>query len=219
MDIITLILLSGTAAPGDLSEYDRIICADSGYRSLEGSGAVPDLLIGDMDSIGEEYLERARSDNVKIAAYDPDKDWTDGELAVRKSLEVGSDRIIIVGGLDVRLDHIMPSFHLLHLIPSDVTGELRMGSGRILLLREGESVKVEGGGIVSVLPSSDICVITEKGFRWNLNSYKISKGSTRGIHNEIVDETALIVVEKGSAYVIVTREGLDDHHREIRSTR
>ncbi|MGA1821741.1 MAG: thiamine diphosphokinase [Thermoplasmatota archaeon] len=207
MEITALILLSGAVPPEDLSSFDPIICADSGYRSLDGTGVIPTILIGDMDSVGRRYLEHAVKAGVAIIPHDRDKDWTDGELAVSRSLEMNVSEIVICGGLDGRLDHILSSFHLLNLIPPPVKGELRMGSSRVILLREGESICLDGGSeIISVLPSSDSCVVTERGFKWNLARHRIEKGSTRGIHNEIVGKEAFIGIDEGCAYIVISTE-------------
>ena len=42
---------------GKLRKGDYIICADGGYRHAVKLGIKPDVLIGDMDSIGDESYD------------------------------------------------------------------------------------------------------------------------------------------------------------------
>ena len=65
---------------GDFSEritpraYDTVIAADGGYESLMRIGVRPDLLIGDLDSLGYE------PNDVEILRYPVEKDETDTAL-------------------------------------------------------------------------------------------------------------------------------------------
>ena len=102
-----LIFLSGAAEAPDREDFDLVVCADSGYVSARDAGIDVDVLIGDMDSIPPEYLDMARGSGVEISSHPADKDRTDGELALIAALERGSEEIVIIGGREGRLDHII----------------------------------------------------------------------------------------------------------------
>ena len=81
-----------------------IICADGGIRIFDelnrysDTSIVPDVLIGDMDSI-DETLTKAKH-IVQEWIGKTDKDYTDGQLAVGYALERFNCRhIVIYGGL------------------------------------------------------------------------------------------------------------------------
>ena len=65
-------------APGDL-----VIAADAGYRACREAGIVPDLLLGDFDSMDQP------SDFSNIRRSPVEKDDTDTMLAVKTALEEG----------------------------------------------------------------------------------------------------------------------------------
>ena len=64
-------------APGDL-----VIAADAGYRVCQQAGIVPDLLLGDFDSMDQPDFPNIRRSPVE-------KDDTDTMLAVKTALEEG----------------------------------------------------------------------------------------------------------------------------------
>ena len=84
-----------------------IICADGGYRHMKTLGLRADILIGDMDSVGEE----TEPDNV--LRYPVRKDFTDGEIAVNYALEKGFSEIVMVGFVGTRMDHTLTNIFLL----------------------------------------------------------------------------------------------------------
>ncbi len=202
-----LILLGGANAPKDIQHYEHIICADSGYLSLEGVGKEGVHLVGDMDSIPPERLEEAASSGVLISRFPSDKGLTDGEIAVRKALSMAPDRLVICGGRSGRLDHVLSGSHLLFLIPPEVHAELRIEGDRIRLLREGHSMAFgKQEGIVSILPARGDCVVSVKGMKWDLEDERLDFGSTRGIHNEFRDGEAVIGSISGDLFVMVVHE-------------
>ena len=74
-------------APGDL-----VIAADAGYRACREAGIVPDLLLGDFDSMDQP------SDFPNVRRSPVEKDDTDTMLAVKTALEEGCGEIHIYGG-------------------------------------------------------------------------------------------------------------------------
>ena len=69
-----------------LEEYDFVIGVDSGTDYLYKLFLIPNLIIGDLDSISTKTLERAEKDSAEIIRYETDKDKTDLELALDLSL-------------------------------------------------------------------------------------------------------------------------------------
>ena len=88
--------------PGDL-----VIAADAGYRACQRAGIVPDLLLGDFDSMEQPDFPNIRRSPVE-------KDDTDTMLAVKTALEEGCDTVYIYGGTGgKRLDHTLANLQTL----------------------------------------------------------------------------------------------------------
>ena len=190
------------------ANFDIIICADSGFNSLADLDISVDYIVGDMDSITQENLDMARDRGVCINSFEHDKDMTDGEIAVRMALEKGADNITIWGGREGRLDHIFSSVDLLRIIPPDVSARYNFLDDMVYLIREGESMEVtDPTRIYSILPSCCECKVSMIGFKWPLDSEVLVKGTTRGIHNEIIGKKGIIKSEKGELIVIVCDHG------------
>ncbi len=85
-----------------------VICADGGYVHAETLGIVPDLWLGDGDSL----LQRKVIAKEKIT-FPTKKDYTDTDLAVMTALERGYRDIVMLGALGGRLDHEFSHFCLL----------------------------------------------------------------------------------------------------------
>ena len=90
-------------------EGDLIIAADAGYRTAEAFGVVPQIMVGDFDSLGEPNAP----DGCEIVRVPAEKNHTDTHLAVELALERGAREIVIVGGLEGRLDHTLSTVAIL----------------------------------------------------------------------------------------------------------
>ncbi len=92
---------------------DYIICADGGRRHALALGLRPDLIIGDMDSVEKEQLQKLQADDVAIEFFPRDKNETDLELAINHAVELKPEQIIIVAALGGRLDQTLANIALL----------------------------------------------------------------------------------------------------------
>ena len=70
-----------------LEEYDFVIGVDSGAEYLYKLFLIPNLIIGDLDSINKKTLERAEKDKAQILSYERSKDKTDFELEMLANQE------------------------------------------------------------------------------------------------------------------------------------
>lgn len=198
-----LVLLSGASLPSDLSRFDQIFCADSGYLALIETGIKPSLIIGDMDSLSESTRRQAEADCIPLREFPAAKDTADGELAISEAIACLASEIIICGGRDGRLDHVLSCHTLLNNIPAEIRAEVRIGDDRIYLLREGESLTLSRKNpIISLMPVGREAKFSGVGLRWNTTSRPLIRGATVGIHNEIIGAEATITATCGDLYLL-----------------
>ena len=86
-------------------------CIIGVYRGLEfcyRNKIVPQYILGDFDSIDPEVIRWYRSqEEIPIREYKPEKDATDTRIGLELAIELGSDRIFLLGATGGRLDHYM----------------------------------------------------------------------------------------------------------------
>ena len=86
-----------------------VICCDGGANEYIARGYLPDMIIGDGDSLSEQ--NRARF--ADIIRYDADQDTNDQTKAVKFLMAKGLRRIAIVGATGKRDDHTLGNIALL----------------------------------------------------------------------------------------------------------
>lgn len=87
-------------APGP---EDLVLAADGGYRALYSLGYMPDLLLGDFDSLGDVPLPA----DLPVLRFPVRKDDTDTGLALRYGLEQGFRDFALYGCAGGRVDHLL----------------------------------------------------------------------------------------------------------------
>lgn len=113
-------VLSKTLLPKSLlSRYEYVVACDGGGVYLWNVGFVPDLLVGDFDSVNPEIL-RSMKENGKteVIAFPPEKNFTDLELGVELAIQRGYRFVDLYGVTGSRLDHTFGSAMLLYRIRS-----------------------------------------------------------------------------------------------------
>ena len=91
------------------SECETVICADGALQYLLG-----DLWLGDMDSVSPERLSEAKARGIIPKTYPMQKDYTDGQLAVKEAIASGADELLLLGALGGRSDHLLENMRLLY---------------------------------------------------------------------------------------------------------
>ena len=191
-----------------IQDDDIIIAADGGSRHCIALELLPNLLIGDLDSIDKNILEKWRSEGVKIIGYSEDKDQTDLELALLYAQDQQVTEVLVYGAAGGRLDMTLGNLTLLAHPDLLIPITLICGNEEIHLLNEGESMTLDGnsGDIVSLIPlQPGPSTVTTKGLKYPLNKEDLVFGYTRGISNQLVKDQARINLESGLLAVIHTR--------------
>lgn len=179
---------------------DLVLAADAGYLACRKAGVVPDLLLGDFDSMDQP------ADFDRIQRVPVEKDDTDTMLAVKTGLEQGCGEFYLYGGTGgKRLDHTLANLQtLLYLRRHGARGYL-YDNDFVWTAIENESLTVERTvewGLLSVFclgaPASGI---DERGVQYPLTKAALSAEFPLGISNHILEDRAKVTVRKGALLV------------------
>ncbi len=191
--------------------FDVVLAADSGMDFLYRTKILPDIIVGDFDSVDPKVLEFFREhEQIDICVLNPVKDDTDTEFAIREAIRRGATEITIIGGTGTRLDHVLGNISLLgigieegvRMELLDVHNRIRM-TDRPVVLKKREQY----GKYLSLIPySGQVQGVTLKGVKYPLSDYTMGGFNSLGISNEIVDDEATIELTSGQLLVIESRD-------------
>ena len=202
---------------------DFLVAADGGLKYLHRLGLVPHLLIGDLDSVSPEEIERLRAAGVQIEQHPIHKNETDLELAIQAVLRAGCRMILILGALGGRLDMTLANIFLLGLPELEgVDVRLEDGIEEVFLIQASSTTQEAGfpiyglaGDRVSLLPlGGPAHGIRTSGLVYPLRGESLYPERTRGISNVMAGEQAAISLSAGRLIAIHTRQIEQDTHRE-----
>ena len=183
---------------------DILITADKGLAFCEETGILPTQIVGDFDTLGEALLPKYESLGVPIRKYDPVKDYTDTEIAVRLAMELGAEKISMLGASEGnRLDHLFGNVMTM-MVPAkdDIPCFMVDAHNRVRILTKPLEIrrKEQYGKYISLIPlTTDVHGVTLTGFKYPLWDYRFNVETTGslGISNELTEEVGKIDFRSG----------------------
>lgn len=197
---------------GVLKESDMIICVDGGARYAAALGIIPQIIIGDLDSIGQMEYNLFTKQGTVIKKYPVDKDDTDTALALGEVLSDNPKEVIILGAIGTRFDHSLASVHLLRVaMNSGVRARIIDEYNEISLVAPYEKVIVDGepGDLFSLLPLTEkVSGVNVKGARWPLQEANFIIGNPYGVSNQLAADKVEISIKSGlMLFVKINEQG------------
>ena len=184
------------------------IAADSGLVAAENAGVKPDWLIGDMDSLDDQSRLTAYPPQ-QIIRTQPDKDFSDTEMAFSLAVEKGCRQIWIIGGGGGRLDHLfgIRSLFERELFPLRwITDTADIYCIDANTAQNEISLNPEKGAIVSVFPLGDgPWEAQSTGLKWPLAGLEWSRGFF-GLSNVAITGEFTVSAIKGRFMIILSHE-------------
>lgn len=212
-------------------ENIRLIAADRGLEFFLDYMILPDVVIGDFDSLSEDgknFLEMQNEDIpyggmlewklqkgegkvVEVVRLRPEKDDSDTQSAMNYAIQNGAKEIVILGVTGNRVDHLMANFGLLILAQKqDTEVALADRYNYMKLIPSGTILKKaeQFGKYVSFFPlGGDVTGLTLEGFKYPLDKYHLTTAdSGLTVSNEISEEYAKVTYESGTLLMIMSRD-------------
>ncbi|HEV2093552.1 MAG TPA: thiamine diphosphokinase [Rubrobacter sp.] len=204
------VFLNGSPDPPELlrgvaGQADLVVAADGGARHALETGVVPDLIVGDLDSLGEELALEAERRGASLERYPARKDKMDGHLAVLAARRLGADAADLSCAGGGRMGALFA-------VPHVLLAAERVGLKATVVAGWGGTFVVENGSralageprdSVSVFPLSGPATgVTLEGLVYPLKEARLEPGDTLGFHNEMAGREARVSVRSGALLVI-----------------
>jgi thiamine pyrophosphokinase len=181
----------------EITSCDLIIAADSGLDTAIRHHLVPSYLIGDSDS-----HTQAIPAGVEVIAHPQDKDETDTELAVELALASGCSQIILIGGGEGRMDHLISLWSLLHR-----TGQIiRWYTAHECVYRLTDTLDFSGVSSEAYISTVGLdaapSIVSSRGLKWELTDFSVTL-ERQSISNRAVNETVHVELVSGSPVCVI----------------
>ena len=184
------------------TQEDIIIAADSGLRYCQRDNILPDIIIGDFDSLG--FVPETESKIVLPV----EKDDTDTSYAIKYAMEKGFREFVIFGATGgKRPDHTFANIALLSFIAKNgckgfiVDGDYTITAITDSVIRFPAEMK----GDISVFSFDEKATgVTEKGLKYSLDNAVVENCNPVGVSNSFIGQESYVEVKDGTLIIYFT---------------
>jgi thiamine pyrophosphokinase len=209
-----VLIMSGGVPPckelimKELEDSGIVIAADSGGNALYNLDIMPHYLVGDFDSINKDVYDIIKQSGTEIKQFPSEKDFTDTELALLLSVEIGASEIIFLGCTGSRVDHLLGNFGLLkRCLDLKIKASIRDNNNIIFLTDKSIQLRGKCGQIFSLQAYCDtVNELSVKGAKYNLDKYDLRLGEPKTVSNEFTTSPVNIDFEDGILMVILSKD-------------
>lgn len=183
---------------------DLVIAADAGYKNCLACGVMPDIIVGDFDSM-------PAPDVPGVITLPVEKDDTDSLHAMRIGLEKGYTDFVLYGGTGgSRVDHTIANIQcLLFLVSRGARGRM-YGDGVIYRVIHDERISFPSScqGTLSLFcMDGQARGVSISGMKYSLDNYTVSSCFPIGVSNSFTGSPAEVEVMDGTLLIISDIQG------------
>ncbi|MBQ2888163.1 MAG: thiamine diphosphokinase [Firmicutes bacterium] len=213
VDEQTAVVVLGGARPqaawlaAYLKSASHLAAADAGAAAVLAAGRVPHLLVGDFDSLTEPLLTECRSAGAEIITLPAAKDLTDGEFLLDLLVGRGLRRLLVLGALGGRTDHLLANIGCAEKLARQGVCVMLAHDTELLVpfcaLDEPRTLQLGGfaGRTLSLISLAEESRLVQlKGFAYPLQS-ALRRQQSLGISNIVQTNNAQITLTDGSLLV------------------
>lgn len=195
---------------GILEEYkpELVVAADSGLETINKLGLFPNIIVGDFDSLSDKsLLEKYENNGAEIQRFPVEKDYTDMRMSVDIAIQKGCERILMLGAIGSRADHVIGNIFLLgYLLEQKIEGVIINKKNRLRCFGVGNYIfRTENSysKYISFFPvNGEKTCISLKGFKYDVENLELNPLNIISISNEIKGTNALLSVKEGCLLIV-----------------
>lgn len=197
----TILILNGDLPPLRVMKKfckkdSYIICADRGADHGRKAGIMPNIIIGDFDSISKstlDFFRRKKTILLKIT----EQETTDLEKSLMYIIANGLDNVKIFGAFGSRPDHTLNNFSVLKRYSTVLDIRVYDEMFETFFINRKIEFEYRKGHTVSLIPMPFASGITTKGLMYPLNNESLELGIREGALNKSTRNSVSVEFKKG----------------------
>jgi len=180
--------------------FEKIICADGGANSARKLNIIPDLIIGDLDSITKDNLKYYKS-KAKIIKYKRQND-TDVEKSLKYLISKGFEEVVLLGATGNRLDHTICNLGIVIKYFDKIKISILHGNSFLRAYNSEVELPTVKGETISLYGFDDKTKIQSKGLKYPLNNISLPFGKRESTSNVAINTKVSLKIKGGIVFVI-----------------
>lgn len=189
--------------------YSTLICADGGSNSALKYDIIPDVIIGDLDSILPEtydyYYDKCRI--IKLRSQND----TDVEKSLKYAIKNKYDDAILVGVTGNRLDHTFCNLGIALKYFNQIKVRIIHGSSILEALTGKVKINTLPGEVISIYGFDEKTKILSKGLKYPLKNISLPFGKRDSTSNVAISNIVELYIKKGKIFLIRDFELMRTH--------
>ena len=179
-----------------LAAADPLVCCDGAADALAQAGLMPNVVIGDLDSISPRQRERFQA----VLIEDRDQETNDLTKAVNWCRRQGIKAVTILGATGKREDHTLANIALLARYNRDIRAAMVTDHGTFSIARAACEFRSVPGQQISIFSLTPDTAITSTGLKYPLSGMKLAE-LWQGSLNEATGNTFTLTFNAGTIVV------------------
>lgn len=189
---------------------DKWIGVDRGALYLIDHHIIPDIIVGDFDSVTADEFARVSEAVAHIKQYQSEKDETDTDLALLQAVKFEPNAIYLTGATGGRLDHYEAALRTLYTFqrsyPHIVFKMVNQQNEIRFLLPGKHDIKKSDFTYISFFAyDQTLQNVTLRGVKYETTNETIDQGTTRFTSNEVISDGS-ISFEGGICLMISSKD-------------
>lgn len=212
--VMRVLIISGGTPPSqeilseEVSKAQYIIAVDKGLECLYQNNILPDIIVGDFDSVDKEIFDKVLILGKELIRFPSEKDFTDTQVGIDKAIEMKAQEIVILGATGSRLDHTLANVGILHqCMRKGVRAYIKDGNNCLYMSDKESTIEKSEYKIFSLVAFGGIVKgLTIIGAKYSLDNYDLHPEDNITISNEFIDENVKLSFESGVLLIIYSRD-------------
>jgi thiamine pyrophosphokinase len=180
--------------------YSTIICADGGANTAYRYKLLPDIIIGDLDSIKKEVIKYYEKKCLikKISQQDD----TDVEKCLEYAINKKISEVVLLGATGNRLDHSFCNLGILLKYFSKIKITMIHGKSILRVYHGKISLVTIPGETISFYGIDSRTKFISSGLKYPLTNFSLPFGERESTSNEAIGNKIDLTIKGGKAFII-----------------
>ena len=181
-------------------DYNKLICADGGANAALKMNLIPDIIIGDLDSISKKALKEFKSVS-KIIRLKRQND-TDVEKCLKYAISKKCDEVLLLGATGNRLDHTFCNLGIVLKFFPKIKISIVAENSFLTAFKGKTILKTHPGETISIYGIDSKTRIASEGLNYKLKNVALPFGKRESTSNIALSKEVKLKINNGIVFVV-----------------